>query len=114
MRPVAALLACVSAAALATALADPPAASTTTTATTTTSSTAAPAPAADKPAVNPDVEHFLAEGYKPETRGGHEVYCRKENQIGTRVGAKTVCSSIEELRVKEERAKDSVHQSQGH
>ncbi|HLJ37218.1 MAG TPA: hypothetical protein VKT54_02285 [Steroidobacteraceae bacterium] len=110
MRPITALLACLSALALAPVLADPPAATTTTTSATTT--TTAPA---EKPAVNADVEHFLAEGYKPETRGGKQVYCRKQTEIGTRIGGKTVCGTIEELRVREQRAQNDMQQSQsGH
>jgi hypothetical protein len=101
-RPFVVLLACLSTAALSSALADPPAPTSPTT-----------APAADKPS-DADVQHFLAEGYKPETRGGHEVYCRKESTIGSRVTEKKVCGTIEELRVKEARAQSDVHQSQGH
>jgi len=100
MRPVVALLACLSFAALTPVFADPPAASSTT--------------PADQPAVDPDVQHFLDEGYKPEMRGGKQVYCHKVTDIGTRVGTKTICGSIEELRAREQRTQNDVHQSQGH
>lgn len=102
LRPVVALLASLSVAALTPALADPPAPTSPTT-----------APAGEKPS-DADVQHFLAEGYKPETRGGREVYCRKESTIGSRVTEKKVCATIDELRVKEARAQSDVHQSQGH
>ena len=98
MRPVAGLLACLCGATLTSALANPPPSTT----------------PADKPAVDADVQHFLAEGYKPEMRGGKEVYCRKETEIGTRLGGKTVCDTLEHLRVKEQQAQNNVHQSQGH
>lgn len=110
MRPVVALLACLSAGALAPALADPPAATS-----TTPPATPATAPA-PKPADDEDVKHFVAEGYKPEKRGGQQVYCRKETKLGSHFPT-TTCATIEQLKLQEQQAKDSlqqVQQSQGH
>lgn len=97
MRSAVALFALLSVVALATALADPAPAKAT--------------PAADKPAADPDVAHFLAEGYKPETRGGRQVYCKKQGDIGSRITAKTICATIEELRVREQNMQKDVQQS---
>jgi len=106
MRPVVALLACLSITALSPVFADPPAAS------STAPAAASPAPAA-QPAIDPDLQHFLDEGYKPEMRGGKEVYCHKVTEIGTRVGSKTICGTIAELKAREQRTQNDVHQSQG-
>ncbi|MGO9804185.1 MAG: hypothetical protein ACLPTM_02835 [Steroidobacteraceae bacterium] len=70
------------------------------------------AAAAAKPAVDPDVQHFTQEGFKPEMRHGQEVYCRKELATGSRVSAVKNCGTIEDLKLQEQRAKTEVEQGQ--
>ena len=81
---------------------------------------AASAPAQDnKPAVivqgTPEVDtvekHFLAEGYKLEMRNGEKVFCRREEQLGSRLGGQKVCSTALQLRVTERQAQASVDKS---
>lgn len=91
------------------AFADPPAANPPTPAAATTpASTAAAAPAA----VDPDVKHFMAEGYKPEMRQGQQMYCRKETAIGSRLTPVKTCGTIEDLKIQEQRAQAGVEQGQ--
>src|ERR1700704_3828169 len=73
----------------------------------------AAAPAQDnKPAVivqgTPEFDtvqkHFLAEGYKLEMRNGEKVFCRREEQLGSRLGGQKVCSTALQLMVTERQA----------
>jgi hypothetical protein len=48
------------------------------------------------PASEAQVRVLRLQGYKPETRNGQTVYCRKEAQLGTRLETKT-CSSAADL-----------------
>jgi hypothetical protein len=80
----------------------------------------AAAPAQDnKPAVivqgTPEFDtvqkHFLAEGYKLEMRNGEKVFCRREEQLGSRLGGQKVCSTALQLMVTERQAQASVDKS---
>jgi hypothetical protein len=46
-------------------------------------------------------------GYKPETRKGQTVYCRREPQLGTRFESK-VCGTAEEIARSIQNAKDAT------
>jgi hypothetical protein len=127
MRIVVGVMACLGAGALTSALADPP----TDTqgdkpAATAAAPAASPAPAsasqaassdaaaaraaAAKAQLDRDTRHFLAEGYKPEMHRGEQIYCRKENVLGSRVTAMKDCGTIEQLRVREERTNENAHE----
>ena len=110
MRLLVGLLACAGAVNLALAD-DPPATPASAPASAATPSEAKPAASAAKPTVDKDVQHFVAEGYKPEMQSGQQVYCRREAPLGTHF-AKKQCATLEELKLQEERAKASVQQSQ--
>jgi hypothetical protein len=53
-------------------------------------------------------KHFLSEGYKLEMRGGQKVLCRREEEIGSRLGGRKVCATTQELMVTERDAQRSV------
>jgi hypothetical protein len=124
MRFFVALLACAAAGNLARA-ADPPAGpaiptaaagvSTPATAATATAAASAAQPAAAaKPAapaaeqVDPKEKHFLAEGYALEMHHGNKLFCRREEQMGTRLGAHKVCSTAEQLTATERDAQRAM------
>jgi hypothetical protein len=129
MRLLVGVLACMSVGAISIAMADPPPpASSTATAPAATSVPAAPAaaakaaaPAADAektsvvvqstPEVDPLEKHFLAEGYKMEMRNGEKVFCRREEELGSRLGGRKVCSTAQQLDITERTAKASVNRS---
>jgi hypothetical protein len=129
MRFAVGLLACLGAGAVTSALADPqieaqsaPAAAVAPV--PSASAAPAPAPAAatatadaktappEKPAVDPDVMHFMQEGYRPEMRHGQKLYCKKEVVLGSRLNAKKTCGTIEELKMVERRTRLDVEQAQ--
>jgi hypothetical protein len=57
--------------------------------------------------------HLRAEGYKVEMRNGQKVYCRKEEVIGTRLGASTkTCNTAEQLKITEAQAHEELQRSQ--
>jgi pyruvate/2-oxoglutarate dehydrogenase complex dihydrolipoamide acyltransferase (E2) component len=139
MRLVVAMLASVGVGAVSLALADPPttapaqdAAATQAAAATpgnpaATPQAAAPAAAATSaanvtitgsPAATPAVsqvdpleKHFLSEGYKIEMHHGEKYFCRKEEELGSRLGGQKYCSTVEQLKATEQEAKASVDKS---
>lgn len=125
MRIAAGLLACLAAGVLGSALADP---STDTAPATPAAPNAAPAAAAtpdataaaqaaakaaaEKAEVDRDTQHFLAEGYKPEMRGGEQVYCRRETALGSRLAPVKNCGTIEQLKLSEQETKNGLRDTQ--
>jgi predicted transglutaminase-like cysteine proteinase len=134
MRLFSGVLACVFAGAVSMALAeDPPANNPTPPATASPAApadtTAAPAPvagaaksnvtitaAATPPPAAPQVDqtdkHFLAEGYKIQMRNGEKKFCRREDQLGSRLGGAMTCNSAEELKQIETQANATVQKAQ--
>lgn len=134
MRTAVGLLACLGAAALTSALADPqvdtqsaPAPAAAAAAPTPAPAPAAPASAtapdaaAAKPAVvvtaakaelDLDTKHFLAEGYRPEMHGGEQIYCKKELALGSRLAPVKNCGTIEQLKLNERMTKAGVFDAQ--
>jgi len=60
------------------------------------------------PAVDQTEKHFLAEGYKMQMRSGQKVFCRREEQLGSRLGGALNCNTAEELSQIETQAKDAI------
>lgn len=65
----------------------------------------APSPATNAPAAPkaaaPDLsayeQHLLAQGYKPVTRNGEKVYCKRDAPLGSRISAGEHCGTVAEL-----------------
>jgi hypothetical protein len=56
---------------------------------------------------------MISRGYKPEMTAGNErVYCRKEDQIGTRLAPKKVCLTAEQADLAEHDAKETTERIQ--
>jgi hypothetical protein len=131
MRLVVCVLACVGAGGMSLALADPPATPTAPPATTqapaaTPATPAQPAAAASTPstpakAASSDAvvvqgaaeednleKHFLAEGYKMEMHHGEKYFCRREEELGSRLGGQKYCSTAQQLDANEREAKAAV------
>jgi hypothetical protein len=141
-RTVAAVLTLLGACGVSVALADPPAAPDTTPAATApaasatsapatsapaaaaaTSSSAASAPAAPAAAATAnaasaaDAEAALEKrltnaGYKPKMRNGTKVWCKRQDELGSRLGAQEVCGTPDELVHNVQRNQDFVEQIQ--
>jgi hypothetical protein len=76
----------------------------------TITAAATPPPAA--PEVDQTDRHFLSEGYKMQMRNGQKVFCRREEQLGSRLGGAMTCSSGEELKQIETQAHATVERAQ--
>jgi hypothetical protein len=76
----------------------------------TVTAAATPPPAA--PEVDQTDRHFLAEGYKMQMRNGQKVFCRREEQLGSRLGGATTCNSADELKQIETQAHATVERAQ--
>lgn len=112
MRLIVGVLACLTVAA---ALADEPTAPAPVTAqpATTPAPAATQAQAAQKPVDDEsEAKRLRARGYRLEKRAGNEVWCRKEDTMGTRLGGHTVCRTADQIRYEEEKAKRDVQRIQ--
>jgi hypothetical protein len=81
---------------------------------------AAAAPSAAQPAADPQAaaaaaaqadaqeKHFVSEGYSVEMHHGNKMFCRREDQLGSRLGAKKYCSTGEQLAETERQAQRSM------
>lgn len=122
MRFAVGLLACAGAMNLALAE-DPPAApanpaatsapaSSATTSATATAASAQPAADAKATAAAEQADalekHFLSEGYSLEMHHGEKMYCRREQELGSRLGAKKYCSTGEQLAETERQAQRAM------
>jgi hypothetical protein len=104
MRLVIGTLACMGAGAIALADTPPPtptqpAASgvTTAPAAAATPPTPSAAGASHEAAVDPREKNLRAKGYRLEMRRGEKMYCRNEEVMGSRLGGRKVCGTVEQL-----------------
>ena len=120
MRLVVCALGCVGIGALSLALADPPAAPAPAQA-AAAASAATPAQDAKAPTgvvvqSTPETDaldkHFLAEGYKIEMHNGEKYFCRREEQLGSRLGGQKVCGTAQQLAATEREAKAAYQRGQ--
>ena|ERR1700683_1354901 len=128
MRVFFGVLVCLGSGAISVAMAeDPPSAPDTATSPTASASSptqtpsAAPANAAKAVSTDAPVKaddsavqerHFLSEGYKIEMRNGEKMYCRREEQMGSRLGGQKNCSTPQQLTANEAQAKELVERNQ--
>ena len=80
---------------------------------------AAPAPDAKQTVVvqgSPEEQalekHFLAEGYKIEMHNGAKVFCRREEELGSRLAAHKTCGTAQQLQFTEQEAKAAYQRGQ--
>jgi hypothetical protein len=57
-------------------------------------------------------KHFLSEGYKIEMHNGEKLFCRREDQLGSRLGGYKNCGTAQQLNFTEEAAKAAVQRGQ--
>ncbi len=76
----------------------------------TVTAAATPLPAA--PQIDQTDKHFLAEGYKIQMSNGQKKFCRREDQLGSRLGGAMTCNSAEELKQIETQAHAAVQKAQ--
>jgi curli biogenesis system outer membrane secretion channel CsgG len=126
MRLVVCALACVGAGGMSLALADPPAnpapPTTATAPTAAQPAASAAAPAAKAPTSTVDVDaqreqdnlekHFLAEGYKLEMHNGERLFCRKEEELGSRLGGHKSCGTAQQLQATERESQAAYQRGQ--
>jgi len=77
-----------------------------------TASAAAATSAPAKPAVDADERRLIAEGYKPQMRGGTKVYCKREQVLGSRLGTPEVCATADQLKTSTQNSREATEQSQ--
>jgi hypothetical protein len=85
-------------------------------ATSAPSSSATQPASAAKPAASADTDdatdkRLRSQGYKPETRNGAKIYCRKETELGSRFPSK-VCGTPEQLANSNKDSQDALDKVQ--
>ena len=70
-------------------------------------STTAPAPAVD-----PDEQRLISQGYKPEMRHGEKVFCKREPVMGSRINVTEHCGTVDQLKTLTQVSKEEVNKSQ--
>jgi hypothetical protein len=93
----------------------------------TSAATAVPAaPPASSPAASPTAaapsvaaaeltaaeQRLMSLGYKPQTRNGEKIYCRREAQLGSRISASQHCGTVAELATTTQEGKDYLEKTQ--
>jgi hypothetical protein len=61
---------------------------------------------------DPYEEHFLAEGYKMELHSDEKMFCRREEPVGSRIGGRKVCWTLEQLKATESGAREWIERWQ--
>jgi hypothetical protein len=56
-------------------------------------------------------KHFVSEGYSVEMHHGEKMFCRREDELGSRLGAKKYCSTAEQLTAIEKDAQRAMDRS---
>lgn len=65
-----------------------------------------------KPAVDPEEKRLLAQGYKPEMRNGQKVYCKVEEELGTRLGHIKHCGTPAQLQAQQTDTRETLENMQ--
>jgi len=118
-RPIAAVLALISACGVSVAFADPPApleatpaaAAPAASATSAAAATPAAAPAKAAPVKETDAaleKRLTNSGYKARMRNGTKVWCKREAELGSHLGGQEVCGTPEELRMVVQQNQDAA------
>ena len=107
MRVIVGMVACLGVGSVMVALANPPAPapqpSAAAPAPSAPASPEAAAPAAQTAAAaqDPDEKRLLAMGYKLRLRNGERVFCRSEEELGTRLGSREICGTAKNIMAKQ-------------
>jgi len=115
MRLVVGFLAILGAGAI--AVADPPSQTPTQSAATAASATTPPTAVASAPheataAIDPREKMLKAKGYRVEMRHGEKFYCRNEEVLGSRLGGRKICGTVEDLQDRERLSRDMAEGAQ--
>ena len=119
MRQIITALAWVACGTIPLALADPPAPDTTVgTAAKETSSTASPpasapaSPAAAPSQIDPREKILLRMGFRPRMQNGQKVFCKREQELGSRVEGTMLCGTVDHLMAEFQLSREAIDQTQ--
>jgi hypothetical protein len=89
------------------ALADAPSATPSSTPAQASASTAAPPAATD-----PREKMLKLKGYRLEVHNGERTFCRREEVLGSRLGGRKVCGTVEQLEDREHLSREIIEKAQ--
>ena len=78
------------------------------------SSPAASPPAAPKaaaPTLSAAEQRLISQGYRPQSRNGEKIYCRREPALGSRINAGQHCGTVSQLTTATQDGKDYLDQT---
>jgi len=93
------------------AIAEPPSPTPSQSTTTTTSPPASPS-GETTAAISPREKMPKNKGYRLEMHNGQKVYCRSEEVLGSRLGRKKTCGTVEELEEREHLSREVTETAQ--
>ncbi len=73
---------------------------------------ASTATAASDAATSAQEKRLRSAGYKPEMQNGQKVWCRREGELGSRLGGQKVCGTADELKLTVDQSQEAVRQTQ--
>jgi len=55
-----------------------------------------------------DEKRLISEGYKPEIRNGEKVYCRRDDELGSRLGSQKRCATAQQWKISQQVSRDQT------
>jgi hypothetical protein len=111
MRKIATILPWILFGTIPLSLADPPAPKTTEATAPSTSSSAAP-PAASPSQIDPREKALLRMGFRPRMQNGEKVFCKREQELGSRVEGTLPCGTVDHLITEFRLSREAIDQTQ--
>jgi len=102
MRQIATAFAWIACGTIPLSLADPPAANT----------TVGTAPAAAPSDVDPREKTLLRMGFRPRMQNGQKVFCKREQELGSRVEGTMLCGTVDHLMSEFRLSREAIDQTQ--
>ena len=65
-----------------------------------------------KPAVDLEEKRLIAQGYRPEMRNGEKVFCRRDEELGSRLSGVKHCGTVAELKTAQATNREEVERAQ--
>jgi len=62
--------------------------------------------------MDPDEKALLGQGYKPRMKNGEKLYCRREEELGTRLGGVEHCGTVAQLKAEQAELRENVQKAQ--
>jgi hypothetical protein len=59
-----------------------------------------------------DERQLISKGYKPEMRDGQKVFCRRDDELGSRIGSVKHCATVEQWKQSQQAGREETESIQ--